>query len=77
MADQTMPGTDGLIWYSTPHGTVGLVVRAAVVVGCAPYARRRALDRDARQPWNAAERKGINLAWLPEMHPHVGWQTAI
>jgi hypothetical protein len=31
---------DGLIWYSTPRATVGLVVRAGVVVDGRPYARR-------------------------------------
>ncbi|MFG3604417.1 hypothetical protein [Micromonospora chersina] len=71
MAERTVPGTDGLIWYSTPRATVGLVVRASVVVDCAPYARRWALGRDARQLWDAAERKGIDLAWLPQIHPHA------
>jgi hypothetical protein len=71
-----MPGPDGLIWYSTPRATVGLVVRAAVVVDCAPYARRWALGRDARQLWDAAKRRGIDLAWLPEMHPPVSDGTA-
>lgn len=53
------------------YATVGLVVRDAVVVDCAPYARRWALGRDARQVWRAAHRRGADLRWLPDMPGEV------
>jgi hypothetical protein len=55
---------DGLIWWSTPHATVGLLVRDGRVVDASPFARR-AVGRDARQVWRLAVRAGGDLGWLP------------
>lgn len=56
---------DGLIWWSTPSATVGLVVHGAVVVDCPPYARHWALGRDARALWRQGARSGVDLVWMP------------
>ncbi len=58
----------GLIWYSTPRATVGLVVNdQGIVVDCPPYARRWALGQDARRLWREAfGRPGYQLQWLPD-----------
>ncbi len=58
---------DGLIWLATRRATVGLIVRGGIVVECAPYARRWALGRDARQVWRDAARRGAQLRWLPDV----------
>lgn len=51
---------DGLIWWSTPDATCGLVVRDAVVVDCPPYAAKWAAGRDARQLWREAVGRGMH-----------------
>ncbi|MEU1394108.1 MULTISPECIES: hypothetical protein [unclassified Nonomuraea] len=57
---------NGLIWWSTRRATVGLVVRDGVVVESAPYARRWAQGRDAREIYRkGASQKGVTLAWVP------------
>ncbi|YCK33920.1 hypothetical protein ACNF49_07425 [Actinomadura sp. ATCC 39365] len=57
---------NGLIWWSTHHATVGLVVRDGIVVEAAPYARRWAQGRDAREIYRKGEsQKGVTLAWVP------------
>ncbi len=62
---------DGMIWWSREFRpdrivTVGLVVRNGTVVDCAPYARRWALGRDAREVWRQQSRAGAELVWLPD-----------
>jgi hypothetical protein len=57
---------NGLIWWSTERATVGLVVRDGVVVETAPYARRWAQGRDAREIYRKGERQeGVALVWVP------------
>jgi hypothetical protein len=56
----------GLIVYSTPRATVGLIVRDGRVVDCPPYARKWAMGRDARELWRDGKRKGAQLVWLPD-----------
>ncbi|WP_346100748.1 hypothetical protein [Nonomuraea maheshkhaliensis] len=57
---------DGLIWWSTGRATVGLVVRDGVVVETAPYARRWAKGRDAREIYRKGEQQeGVSLIWVP------------
>lgn len=53
---------DGLIWYSTPAATVGLVVKDGVVVDAPPYARKWALGRSAEELLNHSH---ATTAWLP------------
>jgi hypothetical protein len=60
-----MSPANGLIWWSTPKATVGLIVRNAMVVDCPPYARRWALGRDARALWRHGAGSGVNLVWIP------------
>ena len=56
---------DGVIWWSTPRATCGLVVADGRVVECAPYLRRWALGRDAAELWTRQARRGADLVWLP------------
>ncbi len=56
----------GLICWSTPRATVGLVVRDGVVVETPPYARRWAQGRDARELWFGGVAKGVRLAWVAD-----------
>lgn len=56
---------DGMIWWSTPRATVGLIVRNAVVIDCPPYARRWALGHDARALWRQGIHQGADLVWIP------------
>jgi hypothetical protein len=74
---------DGLIWWSTPDATCGLVVRDAVVVDCPPYAAKWARGRDARDLWREAVGRGMRpvtdpaqvkprskagyLSWVPDV----------
>jgi hypothetical protein len=57
---------DGLIWWSTPTATVGLVVAGGDVVACPPYARKWAAGRDARDLWRQGIRQGAHLEWIPD-----------
>lgn len=57
---------DGLLWISTRHYTVGLIVHAGTVTDAPPIAARWALGRDARPLWREAHRRGADLAWLPD-----------
>lgn len=57
---------NGLIWWSTPAATVGLVVYNATVIDCPPYARKWAMGRDARQLWREGKARGADLHWLPD-----------
>jgi hypothetical protein len=57
---------DGLIWWSTPRATVGLIVRGGVIVETAPYARRWAHGRSARDTYQRGLRqKGVTVVWVP------------
>ncbi|MEU8381398.1 hypothetical protein [Streptosporangium sp. NPDC048865] len=57
---------NGLIWWSTHRATFGLVVRDGIVAESAPYARRWAQGRDAREIYRRGKRqKGVTLAWVP------------
>lgn len=58
---------NGLVFYSTPGATVGLVVAGGIVVDCPPYARRWALGKDARDLWRDGKRRGVRLEWLPDL----------
>lgn len=58
--------TNGMIWYSSPRATVGLIVEDGVVVDCPPYARRWAMGQDAQALWRKAKRGGVDLEWLPD-----------
>lgn len=61
---------DGLIWWSTPSATCGLVVVGGDAVDGPPYARKLGLvDRDAREVWREQARHGVDLEWLPDP-PH-------
>ena len=57
---------NGLIWHSTPRATVGLIVTDGVVTDSAPYARKWAVGRDARELWRESAQRGVQLAWLPD-----------
>ena len=58
---------DGLLWYSTPRATVGLIVVGGAVVDGPPYARRWALGRDARELWRRAKTEpNTRVAWIPD-----------
>lgn len=56
---------DGMIWYSTPRATFGLVVKDKLIVDCAPYARKWALGRSARVIWDQALARGYTVRWIP------------
>jgi hypothetical protein len=57
---------NGQIWWSTDRATVGLIVRDGIVVEAAPYARRWAQGREAREIYQKGERrKGVTVAWIP------------
>lgn len=60
---------DGLIWWSTPKATVGLVVQDDVVVDGPPYARKWALGRNASQLWREGAARGVRLSWIPASGP--------
>lgn len=57
---------DGLLWWSTPSATVGLIVRAGIVVETPPYARRWAHGRDARELWRDGKRRDVDLEWVKD-----------
>lgn len=62
---------DGLIVWSSPSATCGLVVVGGDVVDGPPYARKLGLvGRDARQVWREQARRGVGLQWLPDP-PHT------
>lgn len=55
---------DGLLVWSTPGATLGLVVKGGVVVETPPYAHRWAYGRDARELWYLGKRRGVDLTWI-------------
>lgn len=58
---------DGLLYWSTPTRTVGLVVEDGQVVDGPPYARKCGyVGRDARELWREGAERGYRLEWLPE-----------
>jgi hypothetical protein len=59
----------GLIWYSAPRATVGMVVEDGQVVDAAPYARSWAMGRTAQQIWEQGAAAGAQLRWLPRRRP--------
>lgn len=65
-------GGSGLIYWSTPTRTVGLVVEDAVVVAWPDSARSWAARRDARQLWrqlarqHSREPERYKLTWIPD-----------
>lgn len=59
-----MAGLGLLIW-STPGVTLGLVVRDGIVVDAPPYARKWALGRSARELWHEARVRGVDVVWIP------------
>jgi hypothetical protein len=61
-----MDDADGVIWWSTPAATVGLVVVGGEVVDCPPYARKWAMGRDARELWRQGVQQGARLEWIPD-----------
>jgi len=56
---------NGLIVWSTPGATVGLIITDGKVVDCPPYVRRWALGRDARDVWQLGRARNVNLTWIP------------
>lgn len=62
---------DGTIRWSTPTGTVDLVVVGGTVVGCPALAAGWANGRDARELWRRGKRLGAVLEWLPAPSHHV------
>jgi hypothetical protein len=58
-------GAEGMVWWSTPAATVGLVVVDGTVVDCPPYAKGWAAGRDVRALWRAGRRQGADLVWIP------------
>lgn len=66
---------DGLLVWSTPGATVGLVVKGGVVVGTPPYAHRWAYGRDARELWKEGKRRGVHVVWIPRPTEEA-WEPA-
>lgn len=59
---------DGLIVWSTPAATCGLVVVGGDVVDGPPYAVKVGLvGRDAREVWREQARRGVDLEWVPNV----------
>jgi hypothetical protein len=59
--------SNGMIRWSTRHAVCGIIVCANRVVDCAPYVRRWAIGRDARELWREqARRTGVQLEWFPD-----------
>jgi hypothetical protein len=56
---------EGVIRWSTPTGTVNLVVVGGTVVACPPDAAPWAADADARELWRRGACEGVDLTWLP------------
>lgn len=56
---------DGIIYYSTPTFTVGLMVKDQVIVDGPPYARKWAVGRPAREIWDRGRTLGHTVLWLP------------
>lgn len=61
--------TDGMIYVSHPHGTVGLVVQDQRVVACPPFAWSWAMGGDAREVWDRAVARGREIQ---ERDPQAG-----
>jgi hypothetical protein len=60
-----MTAANGLLVWSTPGATVGLIVVDGVVRETPPYAYRWAYRRDARELWLEGRRRGVELTWIP------------
>ncbi len=54
----------GMIWWSTPSATVGLIVKDDIIVDCPPYARRWALGHNAEEIWTQGMNRGVRLQWV-------------
>lgn len=64
---------NGLLVWSTPGATVGLVVEDGVVVATPPYAHRWAYGRDARTLWVEGRRRGVDVTWIPRPEGAKRW----
>lgn len=60
---------DGMIYYSAPTFTIGLMVKEGVIVDGPPYARKWAIGRRAREIWNQGKARGHTVLWLPASQP--------
>ena len=56
---------DGLLVWSTPGATVGLIVVDGIVKETPPYAHRWAYGRNARELWREGRLRGVDLVWIP------------
>lgn len=56
---------DGIIYYSAPTFTVGLMVKDQVIVDGPPYARNWAVGHRAREIWDRGKALGHTVLWLP------------
>lgn len=66
-----MGEVNGLIVWSTPGATLGLIVQDGTVTFAPPYARRWALGRSAYDIWRYGRRRGVDLAWIPQSSPSL------
>lgn len=56
---------DGMIYYSAPTFTIGLMVKDRIIVDGPPYARKWAVGRPAHEIWSRGKALGHTLLWLP------------
>ncbi|MDP8971207.1 MAG: hypothetical protein M3N52_12080 [Actinomycetota bacterium] len=55
----------GWIYCCTRSATFALIVEDGVVNECAPYVRRWAQGRDAREVWRRLAKISTDLRWFP------------
>jgi hypothetical protein len=60
---------DGIIYFSTPTFTVGLIVKDKVIVDGPPFARNWAVGRPAQEIWDQGKARGATVLWLPAKYP--------
>lgn len=56
---------NGLIVWTTPGITVGLIITDGKVVDCSPYVDHWAMGRDAYEIWQLGEQRNVNQTWIP------------
>lgn len=58
-------GANGLIVWTTPGVTVGLIITDGKVADCPPYVRRWAMGMDAHDLWHYGQSRNARLTWIP------------